>query len=149
MTKYYPDEGWIIINDEYLRVEKIHNYGWTMLELEDKTEWYFFEDHDAAGEAAREYWADMAENDPSEFACIVGEQTLIAWALNQSAGPGSVQVHNLEEWLDLWLNTPEEQWASYDGEEIEGVCLSPRLCESLGVDYDKSAANTWVVYRHN
>ena len=145
----YIDEGWIIIQGEYHRVEKVHDYGWTMLELDDGTEWYFFSSREEAGKEAREYWEDMAHDDPSEFTCIVGEATLVKWALNQYASPGSVSVRNLEEWLDLWLDVPEEHWGSYDGEEVDEICLSPRLCDKLGVEYLTSSCNTWVAYRHN
>jgi len=82
-------------------------------------EWYIFDDAESAGLRAREYWEDMVQQDPKEFTCLVGEETLVAWALGQSAGPGYSKVHSLEEWLDLWLDTPEEQWASYDGNEVE------------------------------
>ena len=126
----------------FLTVENVHEHGYLpMLECDDGTEWYVAESTEAAGEAAREYWKDMAENDPKEFACMVGEQTLVSWALGQSAGPGSTQVTSLEEWLDLWLDTPEEQWASYDSEEHE-VTRSGKIVEELGF-------TPGVVYRHN
>ena len=67
----------------------------------------------------REYWQDMAENDPSEFTCIVGADTLIKWALGRSAGPGSHHVCSLDEWLDLMAENPEGHLASYDGCECE------------------------------
>ncbi len=90
-----------------------------------RREWYVAKDSDEAGEQAKKYWKDMAENDPKELACIVGEETLIQWGLGRCAGPGSTQVKSLEEWLDLWLTTPEEQWASYDGDEqeVESPCV--------------------------
>lgn len=78
-----------------------------------------FPDADVAGQAAREFWEQLASDDPAEFRCIVGEENLIAWAMGQHAGPGSRSVASLSEWLDLWLDTPEEHWASYDGEEQE------------------------------
>ena len=84
-------------------------------------EWYVFQDSESAGEAARGYWEEMARTDPDEFTYIVGQRNLVAWALGMWAGPGSKQVTSLKDWLDLWLGTPEEQWASYDGEEVEGT----------------------------
>jgi len=85
--------------------------------LDDGSEWYLAKDSEQAGEAAREYWEDLAQNDPTEFACMVGEQTLVQWSLGQSAGPGYTKVNSLTEWLDLWENVPEEHWATYDGFE--------------------------------
>ena len=85
----------------------------------DGGDYIVFPDADDAGAAARLYWENMAENDPSEFACMVGNSTLVAWGMRQFAGPGTTQVRSLEEWLDLWLSTPEEQWAGYDSAECE------------------------------
>jgi hypothetical protein len=80
-------------------------------------EWHLFASTEDAGKAAREYWEDMAERDPTEFRTMVGDETLIAWALGRYAGPGHTRVASLTEWLDLWLDTPEEHFASYDGTE--------------------------------
>jgi hypothetical protein len=80
-------------------------------------EWHLFASTEDAGKAAREYWEDMAERDPTEFRHMVGDETLIAWALGRYAGPGHTRVASLTEWLDLWLDTPEEYFAGYDGTE--------------------------------
>ena len=72
---------------------------------------------------------------------MVGEKTLVAWGLRQYAGPGSTQVKSLEEWLDLWLDTPEEHFASCDSEERE-VSRCGKLREELGFI-------PTVAYRHN
>ncbi len=71
----------------------------------------------------------MAENDSKEFVCMVGEETLVAWALGQYAGPGSTHVQSLNEWLDLWLNTPEEHFASYDSCENTFISKHPNYCD--------------------
>ena len=112
-----------------------------LVELDDGTEWYVAEDHEAAGQAARKYWAELAENDPTEFACLIGEETLVRWGMNQYAGPGTTQVRNLAEWLDLWLDTPEEEFASYDGHEKD-VLRCGKLAEELGF-------TPTLAYRHN
>lgn len=91
-----------------------------------------FENSEEAGKAAREYWKDMAENDPKEFTCMVGEGTLVNWALGQSDGPGSTHVRSLDEWLDLSLDAPEEHFASYDGQETDCE-ISRALAEELGI----------------
>jgi hypothetical protein len=106
-------------------------------------EWYVFQDEEQAGKEAREYWLDMATYDQAEFVYIVGESTLVEWALGNLAGPGSTQVSSLEEWLDLWLTTPEEQWASYDGNVLDGT-VSKEVMDELGFD-EKEV----VFYRHN
>lgn len=97
-------------------------------------EWLGFPSEEAAGAAARAYWADMAKNDPEEFACLVGEKTLVAWGLGQSAGPGSGKVSSLAEWLDLTAESPEEHFARYDGEACEITGVSPALAEEIGAD---------------
>jgi hypothetical protein len=127
-TLYHVTE----INDGYL----------PMIETEEGEEFYLAESSETAGEVARGYWKEMAEDDPKEFACIVGEKTLIQWGLGQWAGPGSTQVQSLEEWLDLWLDTPEETWASYDGTEREVTRVGKEIIEELGFV-------PTVAYRHN
>lgn len=112
-------------------------------------DYYIAADSKAAGEAAREYYQDMAEQDPEEFTCFVGEQTLLKWALGQPAGVGTVTVTSLNEWLDLHLKVPHETWATYDGQEQQ-LFISAALAEELGID--NSDGNDWVevvAYRHN
>lgn len=82
-----------------------------------RMEWHLFASSEKAGKEARACWLDMAERDPAEFRTMVGDETLIAWALGRYAGPGHTRVSSLTEWLDLWLDTPEEHFASYDGTE--------------------------------
>jgi hypothetical protein len=82
-----------------------------------RMEWHLFASSDDAGKAARKYWEDMAERDPAEIRMMVGDETLIAWALGRRAGPGQTRVNSLTEWFDLWLDTPEEHFAGYDGTE--------------------------------
>ena len=103
----------------------------------DGKEFYITKDAELAGEKAREYWEDMAQDDPEEFACMVGEKTLVKWALGMHAGPGYTKVNCLNDWLDLHLDIPEEFFASYDGAEREFKCKHP--------DW----AGCTVAYRHN
>lgn len=121
--------------------EDVTNLGWSnglqMITTKDGEEYYIFRDREQAGEAAREYWEDLAQDDPREFACLVGEETLVQWGFGNYAGPGSTQVKSLNEWLDLWLDTPEEHFASYDSEEREFKCKHP--------DWEEYT----VAYRHN
>lgn len=130
-------------------VEKIEHYGHLpILEFEDGTEWYIAENREQAGEKAREYWEELAQNDPKEFACLVGEEVLVNWGLGISDGPGSTAVCGLQDWLDLWLDTPEEHFAGYDGLEIDVEVLSRDLCEELGFSFDPADC-TAVIYRWN
>jgi len=92
-------------------------------------EFNLFHSKGEAGRAARQYWEDMANNDPKEFAFMMGEETLVAWGMNALAGPGTSKVHGLEEWLDLWLDTPHEHFASYDGEECQVLAHSQGLSD--------------------
>ena len=133
----------IEIDGNCYEVTKTNNYGYNQIELEDGTEWAIFETRESAGESAREYWEDMAQNDAKEFVCMVGEETLVQWGMGHFAGPGSTQVQNLEEWLDLWIDTPEEHFASYDGEEHD-CRINNNLKEELGFSDKKN-----VCYRQN
>lgn len=133
--------GYVNIEGEILDVE-VHPHGYAMVSSGNR-DWYVFQDEEQAGQEARDYWLDMAENDQAEFTCMVGESTLVDWALGNFAGPGSEQVTSLNDWLDLWLKAPEEQWASYDGNMVEGT-VSKEVMEELGFE-DKKV----VFYRHN
>ena len=140
---------YITIDGETLEVESVHNNGYLPMLRTEGGDYYIAEDSEEAGRAARRYWADMAENDPAEFTYIVGESTLVAWALGQSAGPGSVGVNSLNEWLDLYLDIPEEQWAGCDG--VERVARGPSyelLAELHMLTYHDSDTG-WVAYRWN
>lgn len=138
------DQMWCIIDGEIVDVDSVTdaNDECPAMIDEGRRDWYIDEDAESAGKRARASWASMAENDPSEFTCMVGEGTLVKWALNQYAGPGSTSVRNLEEWLDLWLDTPDEQWASYDGNERDVEFCSEELESELGF-------KPTVAYRHN
>lgn len=138
------DDLWIVIDGEIIDVSNVtdaHETAPAMIE-EGRRDWYVDESAEEAGKRARAYWADMAENDPEEFTCMVGEATLCKWALNQYAGPGSTHTRNLEEWLDLHLDVPEEQYASYDGSERAVDFCSEALISELGF-------TPTVAYRHN
>ena len=139
---------YIRFDGETYAVDKVNDYGWPMIEI-GKMEYYIFLNRTEAGEVAREYWKDMADSDASEFTCMVGEQTLISWALGQSAGPGYTAVNSLSEWLDLWLDEPEGLFASYDGEEVDAQRISPRLADELGFPIDDYTNMDIVIYRHN
>lgn len=121
------------INGSVIEVSSTNDYGYLPMVDLDGIDYYVAESKEQAGEKAREYWADMAENDQQEFACIVGDATLIAWGIGKKAGLGSTKVSSLKEWLDLWLNTPEEQWASYDGKASK-IEINCNLAEELGFD---------------
>ena len=93
------------------------------------TELHLFKDEEQAGEYARDYWKDFIESDPDSAVEMLGAKTLIAWALGQFAGPGTTQVRSLEEWLDLYLDAPDEHFelGPYDIEAI-----GENLVEKLG-----------------
>ena len=135
---------YITINGETKEVTGVHTRGYLpQIETDDGHEYYIAESAEDAGIAAREDWEDMANDDPTELAGIIGDKVLIAWGLGQWAGPGSVQTFSLSDWLDLWLDIPEEQW----GEEMEARGPSCALLEAIDLDYDREVR--WVAYRCN
>lgn len=121
----------IRIDGELLTVDEVRTCTSLPMVRCGREEYYLAESSEKAGEAARERWADMAENDPREFEAMVGAETLVKWCLGQYAGPGSTQVKSLQEWLDLTADHPEEEFASYDGHERE-VERVGRLQDELG-----------------
>ena len=121
-------------------------------------EYIVAESREKAGQAARFYWKELAESDPAEFAYLVGEKNLVAWALGQSVRIRSTAVNSLEEWLDLHLDAPEEEFASYDGAECNIDAITLDLAEELGwgvgcdeVDGERHCELDCdaVAYRHN
>ena len=77
------------------------------------SELYVFKNEEDAGQCARDYWEDYIDSYSSEeIVELLGADTLIAWALGREAGPGSSKVKNLNEWLDLYLDAPEEHFDS-------------------------------------
>ena len=134
----------IKLNNEWLEVTNINNYGYLpTLELEDNTEWYVAESSEHAGEKTKEYWQEMINNDPVEFRLIVGDNALIAWAFGENHAVGSVGCSSLNEWLDLTTEYPEEQWASYDGEEIELSSNDSDNELQLELDFIPTVAYRW------
>ena len=88
-----------------------------------------FKSSQDAGKFVRDYWEDFVNQEsPEEIICMLGAETLISWALGRSAGPGSTKVNSLNEWLDLYLNTPEEHFE----EEYSIEAIGKNLVEILG-----------------
>jgi hypothetical protein len=127
-----PTTDTITIDGERIEYPIVTACGRGALIQDGSREWTVFKDSDDAGQDAREYWANMARNDPAEFALMVGESTLVSWGLGQPAGPGSYKVRSLSAWLDLWLDTPEDHHARYDGEERTVDHIGEDLCEEVG-----------------
>ncbi len=137
--------AFIIIDGEALNNVNIQSYGYNVL-VEDGgegREWYVFQNRELAGEAARDRWAEMAEDDPEEFTNMVGTEVLVKWALGQHAGPGYRMVKSLQEWLDLHLDCPEDEFGQYDNTECSGT-ISKDIMEEFGY-HDKEV----VFYRCN
>ena len=93
------------------------------------TELHLFKDEEQAGEYARDYWKDFIEDDRASAIEILGAETLMAWALGDPAGPGTSKVNSLEEWLDLYLDAPDEHF-ELGPFEIEAI--GENLVEILG-----------------
>jgi len=107
--------------------------GMVCVRFDDGTEYVLALDAETAGQAARARWAEMAEHDPSEFRAMVGDDALVNWALGQYAGPGSTKVKSLSDWLDLHLDTPAEEFAGYDGAEVDVDRIGSELAEEIGI----------------
>lgn len=119
----------LVLNDDRLAYFNADNYP--VIEVPGKfgtDEVFLFRSQEEAGEWARQSWEDRILGDPEEAREIIGTETLVRWALGLPAGPGSAQVRNLNEWLDLWLETPEEEL----GEEFEVELVAEDLVERLG-----------------
>lgn len=107
--------GKIIIDGNEYEIDDIYNFGYLPIVKCGNMEFYVAEDTEAAGEKAKEYWQDMIDNDPKEFTCIIGEERLLQWALGRSDGYG---ISSAQEFLDKVADHPEEEFGSYDGNEL-------------------------------
>ena len=136
----------IVIDGEVTEVNNINEngYGGYLIECDNGCEYHVFESHGDAGKAAGDYWRDMADNDPEKFRCIVEDENLIDWALGRYAGPGNEKANSLEKWFELTEDYPEEQWAGYDGNEIEGARFNRNFEKETGF-----GRNDIVLYRCN
>jgi len=95
----------------------------------DQTGLILFETREDAGKYVRAYWEDFVEHEGAdEVGEMFGVETLVSWALGRLAGPGSIMVNNLNEWLDLHLDCPEEHFE----QELEVDAVSENLVEALG-----------------
>jgi hypothetical protein len=129
----------IQIDGEKYTVTEVYTGGsLPMITTDSGEEFYLAKDSEEAGEAAAEYWRDMARNDRKEFACIIGEERLVQWALGESDSFG---ISSLDEFCDVNATVPEENFASYDHQERE-VTRCGKLSEELGF-------MPTVAYRHN
>ncbi len=122
-----------------------NGYGGYGMVCDNGCEYNVFPDRETAEKASSKYWRDMCENDKEEFVAIIGVKTLLAWAMGESAGPGSCKCKSLEDWFDMTEDYPEEQWTPYDHEEIEGVEFNKHFENATGFDDRKHI----VLYRHN
>ena len=100
---------------------------------------HVFKSEEEAGEYAREYWRNYIEEDAVEAVHLLGAENLIQWALGKPAGPGSLKVNSLEEWLDLYKEDPSEHFEEgpFDieaiGENIiEKLGFRPAIAYSMG-----------------
>ena len=136
----------IKFNDLLYEVEEIINGGYLpILRLDDGTEWYIAKNYDESGKAARKYWEDIIRDDPEEFRCIIGEKRLLKWALNESDEFG---ICNLEEFLEKVEDCPEETFATYDGNIIEGIeDIDDELADELKID--KKELYAVILMQHN
>lgn len=130
----------VIDGDKYEDL-KVKEDGPLPMIMAGNKEWYVAQDEAAAGDAAKEYWRDIMENDPEWFRGMMGDDVLVSWSMGQPAGPGSLQARNASEWLEMWKDNPAEQWASVDGNQTD-IEVSERLREELGWD-----ENSGVAYR--
>jgi len=98
-----------------------------------------FKSEEDAGQHARSYWKDYIDSESSEeVVALLGAETLVAWALGRPGGPGSAKVNSLSEWLDLYVDSPDEHFElSFDVEAIgqnliDIIGFKPAVAYSMG-----------------
>jgi hypothetical protein len=141
------EANYVIVDGEKFSVTDIYVGDSPEISCGRSINYNVFENSKEAGKAARRYFEEMADHDLDELRSIIGDEVLIQWGLGQHAGPGDTPVKSLEEWLDLWLNNPEDHWASYDGDETEGT-ISAALADEINIKHDPDDVEvTVVLYR--
>ncbi len=153
---YSGREQRIRIAGELLTIDRVYDNGsgyLPLIETSDGCEYYIAAaggcngladcaiDLGCAGCAAEQYYRDMANNDPSEFECMIGSENLIALALGQPVAPGSRTVRSINEWFELCAEVPEENFGSYDGSELD--------VDRFGTIADDIGFEPTIAYRHN
>lgn len=132
-------ENRIKIAGEIQIIEEIFDGGYLpLLRLNNGTEWYLAESSEVAGEEVSEHYRDMAANDKAEFRCLIGDERLLKWSLNESDEFG---ISSAEDFFELVGQYPEEHWASYDGTECE--------VDRIGKATEEIGFIPTVAYRHN
>ncbi len=123
----------IKIDGEIYAVSKILEYGYLPLIIVGEKDFYLARDSKAAGDALREYWEDMANDNPEELVALVGTKQIVSWAF----GVGQ----DLSDWIDLKEENPADDWSGWQEELTVAVC-GRKLAEELGFV-------PTVAYRHN
>lgn len=139
----FEDDDWTLtVNGETYEVKDFQPWGKTglLIEVVGGSEWYVFENEEDAGDLVREYWQDMADNDPEELRCILGDEALVQMALGQDS---------LKEWIEQQAQSPEYHFGSYDfytyEAELNDAFLAALEEEVVGPDFMGSL----VAYRCN
>lgn len=131
----------ITIDDEVLEDGdfKVETHSDLPMIVIGSREYYVAADSDSAGEAVRKRWVDMQKHDKGEFRCMIGDERLIQWACGESDSFG---ISSFDDFLDAIAHVPEEELASYDGNELEVTDADEELIDELGF-------TPTVAYRHN
>ncbi len=143
MTTRQRGQRFIMIDGEPFTVIDVdrhqEGHGVIRVENEDGEEesYAVFDTEERAGNLAREsvkedmLWG-IDSSDPAQRASaaanaveMLGAENLVAWALGMPAGPGSTKVKSLEEWFDLYKETPAEHWNHYDSESESEIERDP------------------------
>jgi len=99
----------IVIDGELIEARHLNTGGYLPNIDAGNPDWYLAENSDTALDAAKKYWEDMAAHDAKELICLVGEETIVdLWSRGAT----------LDNWVDENV-TPEGEFATYDGNEIE------------------------------
>jgi len=125
----------IVIDDEVVTLDYIND---NQYKADNGCSYYIFCDCADAGEYAKSYYENMIMTSKDDFICIVGRDALVDWAL----GFYNNGFCSVDEWLDDWLNKPEDHWASYDNEEVEITRMNKHMKEEMD-------STSCVMYRFN
>lgn len=146
MSKYA-----IVIDNELIEFDDLFFGGYLHNLSLGRRDWYIAENKDRAMYAAKEVYKDM---DSDELVAMVGaDKIVLSWSTGET----------FDEWLDDNI-TPEGEFASYDGDELDVTSIEDYLA-NLNEEMDEDEADVlveaWdnlcselgftptVAYRHN
>ena len=126
------------IQDRQYQVKEIkEGHALPLVVLDDGHEFFIGSSPEDAGEAAARYYWNLVDQDPHKLRQLIGDETLINWAMGKESGPvgrHEKSATSLQEWIEKIVKRhPDVEFGHYVGSEVR-VGVSGDLARRLGID---------------